>query len=472
MSDEPSTKATAKLSVLVRGDVVTPKASGRRTSSPTRTPSSARTRRRAASSIRAYRPDAESVRVLPMDVELEQQQRRRRLRGDDRRARSCRSTTSSRCATRPATPTGCATRTRSCRRSASSTSTSPARGGTRSCTSGSARIARELNGVAGVAFAVWAPNAASASVVGDFNGWDGRLHPMRSLGPSGIWELFVPGVEEEARYKFELRTREGKLRLKADPLAFRTEVPPKNASVVFESQYEWGDDEWLARRRDADELAERPGLDLRGASRLVAPQSVPRATARSRYLEAADELAEYATDMGFTHVELMPVMEHPYAPSWGYQVTGYFAPTARFGEPDDFRAFVDRLHQRGRRRDPRLGAGALPEGRLGARALRRHRAVRARRSTPRRAPRLGDARLQLRPQRGAQLPARERAALAARVPRRRPPGRRRRLDALPRLLAQGGRVGAERPRRQRGPRRDRVPEAAERGRRTAASRGS
>jgi 1,4-alpha-glucan branching enzyme len=106
---------------------------------------------------------------------------------------------------------------------------------------------RELNGVAGVAFAVWAPNAASASVVGDFNGWDGRLNPMRSLGPSGIWELFVPGADEGARYKFELRTREGKLRLKADPLAFRTEKPPANASVVFRTQYEWGDDAWLTR---------------------------------------------------------------------------------------------------------------------------------------------------------------------------------------------------------------------------------
>ncbi len=204
---------------------------------------------------------------------------------------------------------------------------------------------RVLNGVAGVAFAVWAPNAASASVVGDFNGWDGRLHPMRTLGTSGIWELFVPGVEEEARYKFELRTRAGKLRLKADPLAFRTEVPPKNASVVFASDYEWGDAEWLEQRRHADELA-RPVSIYEvhlGSWRL----NVQDGNRPLSYLEAADDLAEYATDMGFTHVELMPVMEHPYAPSWGYQVTGHFAPTARFGEPDDFRAFVDRLHQRG-----------------------------------------------------------------------------------------------------------------------------
>jgi 1,4-alpha-glucan branching enzyme len=204
---------------------------------------------------------------------------------------------------------------------------------------------RELKGVAGVAFAVWAPNAASASVVGDFNGWDGRLNPMRTLGSSGIWELFVPGVEEGARYKFELRTSEGKLRLKADPLAFRTEVPPKNASVVFSSDYVWGDADWLERRRSEDELAGPVSIyEVHlGSWR----QNIQEAGRPLTYLEAAEELAEYATDMGFTHVELLPVMEHPYAPSWGYQVTGFFAPTARFGAPDDFRAFVDRLHQRG-----------------------------------------------------------------------------------------------------------------------------
>jgi 1,4-alpha-glucan branching enzyme len=204
---------------------------------------------------------------------------------------------------------------------------------------------RTLDGVAGIAFAVWAPNASSVSIVGDFNGWDGRLNPMRSLGSSGIWELFVPGAEEGARYKFEIRTREGKLRLKADPLAFRAERPPANASIVFESRYEWGDDDWLARRRASEPLRGPVSIyEVHLGSWRLNPVEGNRPLT---YLEAADELAEYATYMGFTHVELLPVMEHPYAPSWGYQVTGFYAPTARFGQPDEFRAFVDRLHRAG-----------------------------------------------------------------------------------------------------------------------------
>jgi 1,4-alpha-glucan branching enzyme len=199
--------------------------------------------------------------------------------------------------------------------------------------------------VAGVAFAVWAPNAASVSVVGDFNGWDGRLHPMRSLGSSGIWELFVPEVGPDSRYKFEIRTHDRKLRLKADPLAFRTEVPPANASVVFEPSYEWGDDAWLEQRRSAEAVAQPLSIyEVHLGSWRLNPVEENRPLT---YRELGDELAEYAVDMGFTHVELLPVMEHPYGPSWGYQVTGYFAPTARFGSPDDLRALVDRLHRAG-----------------------------------------------------------------------------------------------------------------------------
>ena len=204
---------------------------------------------------------------------------------------------------------------------------------------------RDLDGVAGVSFAVWAPNARSVSVVGEFNGWDGRLHPMRTLGASGIWELFLPDVAAEARYKYEIRGPDGRLRLKADPLAFRTELPPKNASIVHRSAYEWRDDDWLERRRGADLLTSPVSVyEVHlGSWRLKTLQGNRPPT----YVELADELAEYVTDLGFTHVELLPVMEHPYTPSWGYQVTGYFAPTSRFGTPDDYRAFVDRLHEAG-----------------------------------------------------------------------------------------------------------------------------
>jgi 1,4-alpha-glucan branching enzyme len=204
---------------------------------------------------------------------------------------------------------------------------------------------REIGGVAGTAFAVWAPNARSVSVVGDFNSWDGRLHPMRSLGSSGIWELFIPGIEEGAKYKFEIRTQDGKLRIKADPLAFAAEVPPANASIVHRSKHEWSDATWLERRAQSDALREPMSIyEVHLGSWRRNPLEGERSLS---YLELADELSAYVTDLGFTHVELMPIMEHPFGGSWGYQVTGYFAPTSRFGTPDDFRCFVDRLHRNG-----------------------------------------------------------------------------------------------------------------------------
>ncbi|MDX6480172.1 MAG: 1,4-alpha-glucan branching enzyme, partial [Gaiellaceae bacterium] len=202
---------------------------------------------------------------------------------------------------------------------------------------------REIDGVVGTAFAVWAPNARSAAVVGDFNSWDGRLHPMRSLGSSGIWELFVPGVEEGAKYKFELRTEDGRLRLKSDPLAFHAEVPPANASVVSEPKHIWKDEPWLERRRASDPLREPVSIYEVHLGSWRRKEDGSHLT----YRELADELGDYVTDLGFTHVELMPVMEHPFSGSWGYQVTGYYAPTSRFGTPDDFRYFVDRMHERG-----------------------------------------------------------------------------------------------------------------------------
>jgi 1,4-alpha-glucan branching enzyme len=196
----------------------------------------------------------------------------------------------------------------------------------------------EMGQVSGTGFAVWAPNAQGIRLVGDFNHWDGSGHPMRSLGASGVWELFVPGVGPGTRYKYEITDPHGGRRLKADPMAQATQTPPETGSVVTASNYVWGDGAWLDRRASTNPHTGpmttyevhlgswRPGLS---------------------YRQLARELTDYVVELGFTHVELMPVMEHPYGPSWGYQVTGYYAPTARFGTPDDFRFLVDTLHQAG-----------------------------------------------------------------------------------------------------------------------------
>jgi 1,4-alpha-glucan branching enzyme len=195
-----------------------------------------------------------------------------------------------------------------------------------------------LGPVSGVSFAVWAPNARAVRVVGDHNGWDGRRHSMRSLGGSGVWELFVPGAAAGGRYKFQIRTPDGGWVDKADPMARLAEVPPATASVIEESSYEWGDEAWLAERSSGDphsgpisiyevHLASwRPGLT---------------------YRQLADELVKHVLYLGFTHVEFMPVAEHPFGGSWGYQVTGYYAPTSRLGSPDDLRHLIDTLHQAG-----------------------------------------------------------------------------------------------------------------------------
>ncbi|MBU8894831.1 1,4-alpha-glucan branching enzyme [Corallococcus sp. H22C18031201] len=204
------------------------------------------------------------------------------------------------------------------------------------------------HGVSGVSFAVWAPTAAGVSVVGDFNGWDGRLHAMRRMGASGIWELFVPEVGEGARYKFEVRPGHGGPRLlKADPFAFRTETPPATASVVHDlARYRWADAAWMAARAQRTDVHHQPWsvyeVHLESWRRVVEDGDRPMT-----YRELAPALAEYTRAMGFTHVELLPVAEHPYGGSWGYQVGGYYAPTARFGHPDDFRFLVDQLHQAG-----------------------------------------------------------------------------------------------------------------------------
>ncbi|MGH3322355.1 MAG: 1,4-alpha-glucan branching protein GlgB [Streptosporangiaceae bacterium] len=192
--------------------------------------------------------------------------------------------------------------------------------------------------VAGTSFAVWAPNARGVRIVGDFNHWEGRAHPMRAMGASGVWELFVPVVGDGTTYKYTILGADGRWRQKADPLAFATEHPPATASVVFTSRYEWGDEWWMTQRP--------------GRAPVSSPMSAYEVHLGSwrhglSYRELADTLVPYVTDMGFTHVELLPVSEHPFGGSWGYQVSSYFAPTSRFGSPDDFRYLVDRMHQAG-----------------------------------------------------------------------------------------------------------------------------
>jgi 1,4-alpha-glucan branching enzyme len=203
----------------------------------------------------------------------------------------------------------------------------------------------EAQGVAGVSFAVWAPNARGISVVGDFNHWDGRIHMMRQLGISGLWELFIPELEAGQRYKFEIRTGDGGFHLKADPYAKATEPPPASASVVYKPQYTFADGAWMDARRSREALRQPMAIyEVHLGSWRRVPEEGYRPLS---YREAAHQLADYVSDLGFTHVEFLPVMEHPFAGSWGYQVTSYFAPTARFGTPDDFRYLVDYLHQRG-----------------------------------------------------------------------------------------------------------------------------
>ena len=192
--------------------------------------------------------------------------------------------------------------------------------------------------VEGTSFAVWAPNAIGVRVVGDFNFWDGTAHPMRSLGASGVWELFVPNVKAGTRYKFQILGRDGIWRTKADPVASFAQVPPDTASVVFESTYAWGDAEWMSNRAMKD-----PHAGPMSIYEVHLPSWRPGLS----YRELATQLVDYLIESGFTHVELLPVSEHPYGPSWGYQVSGYFAPTSRLGDPDDFRHLVDRLHQAG-----------------------------------------------------------------------------------------------------------------------------
>jgi len=202
----------------------------------------------------------------------------------------------------------------------------------------------DIDGVAGATFAVWAPNAHRVSVVGDFNAWDGRTNQMRNR--NGVWEIFLPGIGTNEHYKFELVGADGSLITKSDPFAFFSQHDTRTASITYDlSRYEWNDSEWMEKRAEVDHYH--------------GPMSVYEVQLGSwkrrfeeenrflTYLEMADELVDYVVDMGYTHIEIMPISEFPFDGSWGYQVCGYFAPTSRFGSPDEFRQFVDRCHQRG-----------------------------------------------------------------------------------------------------------------------------
>lgn len=206
---------------------------------------------------------------------------------------------------------------------------------------------KKYKGKSGMYFAVWAPHAEQIGVVGDFNSWNPEANPMQPLADSGIWEAFVPGIATGELYKYAITTKSGKILFKADPYAFSAEYRPGTASVTTDiSGFQWSDDAWMEKRGSADPLNAPMSIyevHLGSWRRKNRPEKDGCYT----YVEAAKELADYVTDMGYTHVELMGIAEHPYDGSWGYQVTGYFAPTSRYGTPQEFMYFINYLHKKG-----------------------------------------------------------------------------------------------------------------------------
>ncbi len=202
----------------------------------------------------------------------------------------------------------------------------------------------EVDGVLGTLFAVWAPNAERVSVVGNFNNWDGRRYQMRKLDYSGIFELFIPGDFEDEIYKYEIRSKTGEVFMKSDPYGVMSEIRPANATRVTKLDYKWKDDEWM-KARDKKSLKKSP-MNIYEVH-LGSWKRPDDGREFLNYREIARALSKYMKEMGYTHVELMPIMEHPYDPSWGYQVTGYYAPTSRYGKPTDFMYFVDYMHEQG-----------------------------------------------------------------------------------------------------------------------------
>jgi len=205
---------------------------------------------------------------------------------------------------------------------------------------------REIAGERGVYFAVWAPNAQRVSVVGDFNNWDGRVNPMRKLLGSGVWELFLPGIKAGAHYKFEIRTQNGALLLKSDPFAFFNQHGKSTASLVYDlGKYQWKDREWMETRLGKD--WPRSAMSIYEVHLGSWRRRADQANRHLSYLELAETLIPYVLEMGYTHIELLPIAEHPFEGSWGYQVTNYYAPTSRYGTPDELRDFIDRCHRAG-----------------------------------------------------------------------------------------------------------------------------
>jgi 1,4-alpha-glucan branching enzyme len=203
---------------------------------------------------------------------------------------------------------------------------------------------RTIGDATGVYFAVWAPNAQRVSVAGDFNNWDGRVNPMRRLLSAGVWELFLPGITQGAHYKFEIRTQTGAVLLKSDPFAFFNQPGKKTASLVYDlERYIWSDGDWMEARQKKN----WPQSPISIYEVHLGSWRRKEGNRQLTYLELADTLLPYVLDLGYTHIELLPIAEHPFEGSWGYQVTNYFAPTSRFGPPDDFRHFVDKCHQAG-----------------------------------------------------------------------------------------------------------------------------
>lgn len=202
------------------------------------------------------------------------------------------------------------------------------------------------DGIEGTLFAVWAPCAKRVSVVGSFNQWDGRRHQMRCLGSSGVWEIFIPGIKQGELYKYEIKTPKNELYIKSDPYGFYSELRPNTASIVYNIEnYQWNDQDWI-RERDTSNMFEKPisiyEVHLGSWSRVVEEDN-----RFLTYRELADKLVDYVKDMGYTHIELMPVAEHPFDGSWGYQITGYYSVTSRYGKPEDFMYFIDKCHQKG-----------------------------------------------------------------------------------------------------------------------------